>query len=102
VIELDAIVARARDLLTFADGLEEAGLPEIARRSRMVARDVLELAEELTAERSARRSSQENYERARDVIARRETGAAAGGLPNPFLSEHTDAGQARQEGARHD
>lgn len=61
---LDTLQAgqRARDLIVFADGLEEAGLITYAQRARMVARDALELLDELAGERSARRSIQERYE----------------------------------------
>jgi hypothetical protein len=73
-VDLDAAVARARDLIEFANGLDEAGLSETARRSRVVARDLLELVDELRAERSARRAAQTNYDRALAVIGRRGYG----------------------------
>jgi len=44
----------ARDLIVFADGLEEGGLRVYAQRARSVARDLLQCAGELRAERSAR------------------------------------------------
>jgi hypothetical protein len=71
MLDLAAAVERAHALTEFAHGLEEAGLIEVARRSRMVARDVLELAEALDAERSARRAMQANYERCMDVLSTR-------------------------------
>jgi hypothetical protein len=49
----DEIVTRARDFITFCDGLEQSGLAETARRGRVVARDVLDLANELGSTRSA-------------------------------------------------
>lgn len=62
--ELDAC-----DLITFADGIEEAGFVELARRSRVVARDVLRLAADLDAERSARVAIQEQRDRLLEIVA---------------------------------
>jgi hypothetical protein len=53
---------RARDLVTFADGINEI-YPELARRSRLVANDLLELAQALTAERQARLAIQVDRDR---------------------------------------
>jgi hypothetical protein len=50
---------RARELILFADGLEEGGLVAYAQRARVVARDLLQVAGELRAERSVRGSIQE-------------------------------------------
>jgi hypothetical protein len=102
MLDLAAAADRARALIAFTDGLEEPGLGETARRSRVVARDVLELAEALASERSARRASQADYKRCLDVLANAAGGAlveASGStmravsqppaarpeLPNPFL-----------------
>jgi hypothetical protein len=50
--------SRARDLMLVCDGLEEAeGWDGYIARSRMAARDVIELAEALEAERSARKAA---------------------------------------------
>lgn len=46
-------VARARALVEFAAGLEDAGHAETARRVRVAGRDVLELVEQLAAVRSS-------------------------------------------------
>ncbi|HEX6762892.1 MAG TPA: hypothetical protein VF094_08840 [Gaiellaceae bacterium] len=53
-----AAADRADELILFSDAMEDAGHPELARRSRLAARDVLDLARMLEAERSARRSLQ--------------------------------------------
>jgi hypothetical protein len=62
---------RARELIEFCAGLDEAGLHEVARRSRMVARDVLDLADGLAAERSARVAIQEQRDRLVEFIGKR-------------------------------
>ena len=43
---------RANELIVFADGVEEGGFPEYARRARATACDTLELVEQLAAARS--------------------------------------------------
>lgn len=53
----------ARELITFADGVEDAGHPDLARRSRNVARETLWLLDQLSAERSARRAFQTSHDR---------------------------------------
>ena len=63
-------VRRAHDALAAGDVLEEIGLPEFGARLRVLARDVLELAEELAAERSARRALQDGRDAAVAVLAR--------------------------------
>jgi len=45
VLDVDGAIARARELISFADGLDDAGYHETARRSRIVARDCLEIAD---------------------------------------------------------
>lgn len=54
---------RARELITFVGGIEEAGFGQLARRSRVVARDALELLEELQVERTARQKIQADRDR---------------------------------------
>lgn len=60
---------RAQALLVFCDGVEDAGHPELARRSRVVARDVLRLADELDRERSARRTVQAQRDECLQILA---------------------------------
>jgi hypothetical protein len=64
-------IERARELIVFADGVEEAGLPQYASRARMVAHDALELAEQLDAERSARQALQARLERTERLLLAR-------------------------------
>lgn len=70
----DRILARreeeARALVAFADGLEEAGEATYARRSRSVARDLLETARELREERSLRVAIQNERDRVRRFVSR--------------------------------
>jgi hypothetical protein len=61
----------AHDLLVFCDALEEAGMPQLARRSRLVARDLLEALELLEAERSTRTALQERCRRQQAILGRR-------------------------------
>lgn len=56
----------ARALIAFADGMEEAGYTEFARRARTVARATLELAEQLADTRSALTAMQADRDRWRD------------------------------------
>ena len=82
MVGLDEARERARALISFADGLADSGvkgLVETASRSRMVARDVLELADLVDAERSARVAAQANYARCLDVLARRAGEAIGAG-----------------------
>jgi hypothetical protein len=61
---------RAERLLDFADGFSDGGgEPELAARARVVARDVLKLASDLDAERSARLAMQEARDRAIALLA---------------------------------
>jgi hypothetical protein len=75
----DKAIGAARDLILFADGVQEGagGFPELARRARVAARDVLELAEQLDAERSARVAMQKARDEALDVLRRRAGQAMA-------------------------
>jgi hypothetical protein len=70
MFDLDTAVARAHELIAFCDGLEDAGQADTARRSRMVARDLIEIAEQLRAERSACSAAQANYERCLNILGR--------------------------------
>lgn len=63
---------RARELVTFADGVGEI-YPELARRSRLVANDLLEIVDALTAERHARLTMQLDRDR---LLKQRFPGAA--------------------------
>jgi hypothetical protein len=69
--DLDAAVVRARDLIGFADGLEDGGQVDTARRIRVVASDLIEVAEQLRDERSARQAAEASYKRALNVIGKR-------------------------------
>lgn len=70
LIERDAAL-QARELIVFCDAIQEAGFPELARRSRVVARDLLETLDMLGAERSARRAMQETCQRWQNLFGRR-------------------------------
>jgi hypothetical protein len=61
---------RARELITFADAVEDMGLEELARRSRLVASDLLEALNELDAERSASRALRERCEEQQAILGR--------------------------------
>src|SRR5262249_33425553 len=61
----------AHEAIEFASGLDEAGLREIGRHHRMLARELADTVGELRAERSARRAMQENYQRCLDVLGQR-------------------------------
>jgi hypothetical protein len=63
--------AQARDLLTFAEALEDAGMTEAARRSRLVAQDCLWLVGLLADERSARAAMQAARDEAVDLLGQR-------------------------------
>jgi hypothetical protein len=67
---------RARDLIVFADGVEEAGLRVYAQRARVVADDLLRIAADLRAERSARLSIQQERDRLRAQTLSRWSPAA--------------------------
>jgi hypothetical protein len=59
----------ARDLIAFADGAEEAGLRTYAQRARSVARDLLQCAGDVRAERSVRVAIQEERDRILAMVA---------------------------------
>jgi hypothetical protein len=61
---------RARELVVFCDGAEEAGLVGYARRARVVARDVLELVVALEGERSARVAMQEARDQLQEIVGK--------------------------------
>lgn len=67
---LRAAERNARDFITFADGLEEAGMVVYAQRGRVVATDLLRYTSELRAERSARVSIQKERDRFRELATR--------------------------------
>jgi hypothetical protein len=67
---------RARDLIVYADGVEEAGLENYARRARDVAREVIWLVEEVARERAARALIQERCDELRRLLAKRRKEAA--------------------------
>jgi hypothetical protein len=58
------------DLTAFANGLEEAGLTETARRVRLAAYDIQNLTQQLTAERSARIALQNRCETQQEIIGK--------------------------------
>ena len=62
--------AAARDLIAFADGVEDAGHPDLARRSRNVARYTLWLLDQLDAEHSARVAMQKARDQGLEILAR--------------------------------
>lgn len=64
--------ARAYALLLCTGLFDELGYGQLAARSRMVARDSLELAEQLEAERSARRALQARNERLELLLLSRD------------------------------
>lgn len=61
---------RAALLLLETDLFQEAGLGQLAATARMVARDVLDLSEELAAERHARVTLQQRLEKAQAIFGR--------------------------------
>jgi hypothetical protein len=68
---------RAADLIEWSNALDDAGLsPDFARRSRLVAGDLLDAVTELKQERSARRALQERCERLQAILGRRADQAA--------------------------
>ena len=69
-VDVAAVRERAAALVAFAEGLDQAGLTELARRARLAAGDVVELADEVESERSARLAMQTNYARCLNIIGR--------------------------------
>lgn len=61
---------RARELRTYADGLDEAR-PELARRLRIASDELSELAWQLEAERSGRLALQVRYEGCLEILGKR-------------------------------
>lgn len=61
---------RACQFLLFCDGAEDAGLPEYARRGRVVARDLLAAVDQLDLERSVMRTLQDRCETQQAILAR--------------------------------
>jgi hypothetical protein len=61
--DLDRAEQNARELIIFADGVEEAGHRVYAQRARVVADDLLRVAGELRAEGSARQAIQAERDR---------------------------------------
>jgi len=68
---------RARDLITFADGVEAAGMTTYAQRARVVAHDTLKLAEQLRGERRLRIAMQNQRDEARRLFLEHSRKAAA-------------------------
>ena len=73
---LDDAEQRARELIVFADGVEEAGLRVYSQRARVVADDLLRTAEQLRGERSARLAIQAERDRLRETLSRWSPAAA--------------------------
>jgi hypothetical protein len=67
---------RARDLIVFADGLDDVGLHRLAGRCRVVADDCLRLCVQVAFERAARLKIQADRERCLDLLANRAGQAA--------------------------
>ncbi len=75
--ELGQIEQRARDMIVFADGVEEGGLVVYAQRARVIARDLLRVAAELRAERWARGGIQAERDRLRKMLSHSASGVVA-------------------------
>jgi hypothetical protein len=69
---------RATAFLQGTDYFGELGLGKLSADARMVARLSLELADELEAERSARRAQQERCERLQAIVGKRADDALKG------------------------
>jgi hypothetical protein len=67
-----------RDLIVFADGVEEAGHRVYAQRARSVADHLLRVVDELQAERSARRSIQKQCDAFKRLAAKYAAGEEPG------------------------
>jgi hypothetical protein len=83
VIDFEEAVTRGREQITFCDALEQAGLGQIAHRSRFIARLLLEACDELSAERSHRVAMQAQRDRCLEILARQAAEAAAGQTIHP-------------------
>jgi hypothetical protein len=78
VVGVTNVKERARDLIVFCDGFDEAArYPGFTRRARAVARDLLDALDQLDAERSARIAIQERAERLQAIVGRRADEACA-------------------------
>lgn len=75
---LGLIDQRARELRLFADGIADAGHPELARRAGLAATDLARLVEEVRAERAARTSIQAQHAEAMRLLGNRAAAAARG------------------------
>ena len=78
---------RARALILFADGVEQAGWADYAQKARDVAHDLLKLADQLEAERSARGALQARCQELQELIgqaAYASTSTSAGWDDIPF------------------
>jgi hypothetical protein len=75
---------RARELLDKTELFEELGLHELARLSRLVARDVLELVDQVGFARSALRASDARADRLETIVGRLHAGR---GTPTPEPEE---------------
>lgn len=61
--DLNRAERNARDFIIFADGMEEAGMVRFAQRSRIIARETLELVAELRILRGALHKAREERDR---------------------------------------
>lgn len=67
-----AAAARARELLLFADGAQDAGVqPQLCMRARAVARELIWAVDELASERSARIAMQKQRDDCLKLITAR-------------------------------
>jgi len=62
---------RAREFVTFCDGMEACGFETFARRGRVVADDLLRALERLRSEHAARVKIREDHERALQLLGNR-------------------------------
>jgi hypothetical protein len=73
------IERRARDLIEFADGLDDTGLHRTAGRCRIAADDLLRILADVRAERAARVKIQADRDRCLTLLADRAGQAALRG-----------------------
>ncbi len=66
----DLAAKAAADLIVFADGLEQGGWGDYARRARCVARETIWLAQELEHERAARQAVQTARDRLLQMVGK--------------------------------
>jgi hypothetical protein len=77
-VNIDRAETNARELILFADGVEEAGLRVYAQRARVVADDLLKIARtNCDPERSVRQSIQKERDRLRDILSSRGCGMSS-------------------------